>query len=99
MKLKFCQKIYLDGCGFKGSLTVFGYYLSEELRQEGDARADQQDTKNIRKEYGFELTDRIFVRLRDNDLLRTSINNYKTIFALGNTGRRPVLGAGDTGWY
>ncbi|HNP20758.1 MAG TPA: isoleucine--tRNA ligase [Panacibacter sp.] len=62
----------------KGSLTVaLDITLSEELRQEGDARELINRIQNIRKEYGFELTDRIFVQLRDNDLLRTSINNYK----------------------
>ncbi|HXL57207.1 MAG TPA: DUF5915 domain-containing protein, partial [Chitinophagaceae bacterium] len=33
--------------------------------------------QNIRKENGFELTDRIFVKLLENDLLRPSINEFK----------------------
>lgn len=62
----------------KGSLTVaLDITLSEELKQEGDARELINRIQNIRKEYGFELTDRIFVQLHNNDLLRTSINNYK----------------------
>ena len=46
----------------KGSLTVaLDITLTEELKQEGDAREFVNRIQNIRKESGFELTDRIFV--------------------------------------
>ncbi|MCU0337321.1 MAG: DUF5915 domain-containing protein [Sediminibacterium sp.] len=33
--------------------------------------------QNIRKESGFELTDRIFVKLLENERLRPSIDSFK----------------------
>jgi isoleucyl-tRNA synthetase len=62
----------------KGSLTVaLDITISEDLKQEGDARELVNRIQNIRKENGFELTDRIFVELLENDLLKLSINKYK----------------------
>ena len=62
----------------KGSLTVaLDITLTEELKQEGDAREFVNRVQNIRKENGFELTDRIFVELLENDLLKPSVNKFK----------------------
>lgn len=62
----------------KGSLTVaLDITISEELKQEGEARELINRIQNIRKESGFELTDRIFVELLENDLLKQSINKFK----------------------
>jgi isoleucyl-tRNA synthetase len=62
----------------KGSLTVaLDITLTEDLKQEGDARELVNRIQNIRKENGFELTDRIFVELLENDLLKQSINKFK----------------------
>lgn len=62
----------------KASLTVaLDITISEELRQEGEARELVNRVQNIRKESGFELTDRIFVELLENDLLKQSINKFK----------------------
>jgi len=51
--------------------------LTDVLKQEGDAREFVNRIQNIRKENGFELTDRIFVELLENDLLKPSINEFK----------------------
>ena len=62
----------------KGNLTVaLDVTLTNALKQEGDAREFVNRIQNIRKENGFELTDRIFVELLENDLLKQSINKFK----------------------
>jgi isoleucyl-tRNA synthetase len=62
----------------KGTLTVaLDTTLTDALRKEGDAREFVNRIQNIRKENGFELTDRIFVQLLENDLLKPSINQFK----------------------
>ncbi|QEC67754.1 isoleucine--tRNA ligase [Panacibacter ginsenosidivorans] len=62
----------------KGSLTVaLDIIITEDLKQEGEARELVNRIQNIRKENGFELTDRIFVELLENDLLKLSINKFK----------------------
>lgn len=61
----------------KGSLTVaLDITLTEELKQEGDAREFVNRVQNIRKESGFELTDRIFVTVLDATDLKPSIIKY-----------------------
>ncbi len=61
----------------KGGLTVaLDIVLSDELKQEGDAREFVNRIQNIRKENGFELTDRIFVKLLDADGIKQSIIKY-----------------------
>lgn len=61
----------------KGSLTVaLDITLTEELKQEGDAREFVNRVQNIRKESGFELTDRIFVTVLDTTGLKPSIIKY-----------------------
>jgi isoleucyl-tRNA synthetase len=62
----------------KGSLTVaLDITLTDRLLQEGAARELVNRIQNIRKESGFELTDRIMVKLVDNELLTPSIIEYK----------------------
>lgn len=61
----------------KGGLTVaLDIVLSEELKQEGDAREFVNRIQNIRKDNGFDLTDRIFVKLLDADSIKQSIIKY-----------------------
>ena len=62
----------------KGSLTVaLDITISDELKKEGNAREFVNKVQNIRKESNFELTDRIIVRVQENQLLQTSLNQYK----------------------
>ena len=62
----------------KGNLTVaLDIILSDALKMEGDAREFVNRIQNIRKENGFELTDRIFVALLENGFLKSSINEFK----------------------
>ncbi|SJZ37705.1 isoleucine--tRNA ligase [Sediminibacterium ginsengisoli] len=61
----------------KGNLTVaLDITLTEDLLQEGNAREFVNRIQNIRKESGFELTDRIFVNVLENETLRPSIIKY-----------------------
>jgi len=61
----------------KGALTVaLDIVLSEDLKQEGDARELVNRIQNIRKENGFDLTDRIFVKLLESDGCKQSIIKF-----------------------
>ncbi|HLD51758.1 MAG TPA: isoleucine--tRNA ligase [Sediminibacterium sp.] len=61
----------------KGKLTVaLDITLSEDLKQEGAAREFVNRVQNIRKESGFELTDRIFVQLPEGTPLKPSIIKF-----------------------
>ena len=62
----------------KGSLTVaLDIVISDELKQEGDAREFVNRVQNIRKESGFDLTDRIFVNVLDGAAVKTSLIKFK----------------------
>lgn len=62
----------------KGSLTVaLDITITEPLKQEGDAREFVNRIQNIRKESGFELTDRIFVDVLDNTSAKNSLIEFK----------------------
>jgi len=63
----------------KGNLTVaLDITISPELKKEGDAREFINRIQNIRKDKGFELTDRIDVQVSENAGLMDSLNEYKT---------------------
>ena len=62
----------------KGSLTVaLDITISEQLRKEGEAREFVNRIQNLRKDSGFEVTDRININIVENGQLATSINEYK----------------------
>jgi len=61
----------------KGGLTVaLDITLSEELKKEGEARELINRVQNIRKENGFDVTDRIFVQLFGGEPIKQSIIEY-----------------------
>ncbi|MFC4262535.1 isoleucine--tRNA ligase [Ferruginibacter yonginensis] len=63
----------------KGSLTVaLDVTISEELQHEGNAREFVNRIQNIRKDSGFELTDRITVQIEANESIQHSLIEYKT---------------------
>ncbi len=63
----------------KGNLTVaLDISISDQLKKEGDAREFVNRIQNIRKDQGFELTDRIIVEVSENAGLQPSLNEYKT---------------------
>jgi isoleucyl-tRNA synthetase len=62
----------------KGTLTVaLDITITDELRKEGEAREFVNRIQNLRKDSGFEVTDRININIVENDRLVNSINEYK----------------------
>ena len=62
----------------KASLTVaLDITITDELKKEGDAREFVNKIQNIRKDSNFELTDRIIVSVLENEILQSSLNQYK----------------------
>ncbi|MBK7121623.1 MAG: isoleucine--tRNA ligase [Chitinophagaceae bacterium] len=62
----------------KGPLTVaLDIVISVDLKKEGDAREFVNRVQNIRKDSGFNLTDRIDVMLSENGAIQPSIIQYK----------------------
>jgi isoleucyl-tRNA synthetase len=62
----------------KGPLTVaLDITITEALQKEGNAREFVNKVQTIRKDSGFELTDRISVQIAENDGLQASIMEYK----------------------
>ena len=62
----------------KGNLTVaLDITISDELRKEGEAREFINRIQNIRKDNGFELTDRIVINIVENEKIIHSINEFK----------------------
>ncbi|MCA0382331.1 MAG: isoleucine--tRNA ligase [Bacteroidetes bacterium] len=63
----------------KGSLTVaLDITLTDELKQEGDARELVNRIQNIRKESNFELTDRIDVQYAGPENIVDSFDKFKS---------------------
>jgi isoleucyl-tRNA synthetase len=63
----------------KGNLTVaLDVVITEDLKKEGDAREFVNRIQNIRKDQGFDLTDRIKLTVMENTGLQPSLNEYKT---------------------
>ncbi|MDQ6815471.1 MAG: class I tRNA ligase family protein, partial [Bacteroidota bacterium] len=62
----------------KGTLTVaLDITITDELRKEGEAREFINRIQNLRKDSGFEVTDRININIVENARLVNSINDYK----------------------
>lgn len=59
-----------------GNLTVaLDVTLSEELKEEGLARELINRIQNLRKDSGFEVTDKIDVRIKEHKMLATAVRN------------------------
>ena len=62
----------------KGNLTVaLDVTITSELKMEGDAREFINRIQNIRKESGFELNDRIEVKVGTTDGMKNSLARFK----------------------
>jgi isoleucyl-tRNA synthetase len=62
-----------------GSLTVaLDVNITPELKQEGLSRELVNRVQNLRKELGFEVTDRITVTLQEDNLVAPAVLNNKT---------------------
>ena len=61
----------------EGNLTVaLEVELTEELKNEGMARELINRIQNIRKESGFEITDRINVEIAPNDDVKKAVDSF-----------------------
>ncbi|MCO4293498.1 isoleucine--tRNA ligase [Solitalea sp. MAHUQ-68] len=60
-----------------GKLTVaLDVTITDDLKQEGIARELINRIQNLRKDKGFEVTDKINVKLESNDLVDTAVKNF-----------------------
>jgi isoleucyl-tRNA synthetase len=60
-----------------GKLTVaLDVNISEELKDEGIAREFVNRIQNIRKDSGYEVTDKITVEIQNHELITNAINQY-----------------------
>jgi isoleucyl-tRNA synthetase len=63
----------------KGVLTVaLDVTITPELENEGNAREVVNRIQKIRKDNGYDLTDRILVKLSENPILKPSITEFNT---------------------
>ena len=61
-----------------GRLTVaLDINVSEELKQEGIAREFINRIQNLRKDSGFEVTDKILLSIQKHNLINEAINIHK----------------------
>jgi isoleucyl-tRNA synthetase len=66
----------------EGKLTVaLDVNVTEELRQEGIAREFVNRIQNLRKDSGFDVTDKIVLKIQKNDAINQSVINYKEYIA------------------
>ena len=62
-----------------GKLTVaLDVTISDDLREEGIARELINRNQNIRKEKGFEVTDKIVVKIKQDDFISKPVQNNLT---------------------
>jgi len=65
-----------------GKLTVaLDITVSDDLRYEGIAREFVNRIQNIRKENGYDVTDKITVLIEDNDFVREAVNRHASYIA------------------
>ncbi len=61
----------------EGAITVaLDINITEELRQEGIARELVNRIQNIRKESGFDVTDKIEVQIEKHELITDAVNRH-----------------------
>jgi isoleucyl-tRNA synthetase len=76
----------------EGKLTVaLDVNITQELKDEGIAREFVNRIQNIRKDSGFEVTDKIGVEIQDHDLIRGAVNQYRDYIAQQTLARSVTL--------
>jgi isoleucyl-tRNA synthetase len=97
LELEDVEIIPVDIPGWKvansGQITVaLDITLSESLKEEGLARELVNRIQNLRKDSGLDVTDKILVKIQQNDALDTAIqNNLNYICAETLTGDLQVV--------
>ncbi len=65
-----------------GKITVaLDITITDELRQEGIAREFINRIQNIRKESGFEVTDRVDIKIQKHEAINEAVTNFKDYIA------------------
>ncbi|MBO4404754.1 MAG: isoleucine--tRNA ligase, partial [Treponema sp.] len=65
-----------------GTLTVgLDTKITDELKKEGYARDAVRGIQNLRKESGFEITDRINLKVSGNEVLKAAFDMFKDFIA------------------
>ncbi|MDR1714690.1 MAG: isoleucine--tRNA ligase [Prevotella sp.] len=65
-----------------GKLTVaLDVTITDDLRKEGIARELVNRIQNIRKSSGFDITDRINIKISDQEQIRSTVSEYKEYIA------------------
>ncbi|MFH2142426.1 MAG: class I tRNA ligase family protein, partial [Bacteroidota bacterium] len=76
----------------EGKYTVaLDINISEELKQEGIAREFVNRIQNIRKESGFEVTDKIIVEILKHDAINNAIVNFQKHIASQTLAEKIIL--------
>jgi isoleucyl-tRNA synthetase len=76
----------------EGKLTVaLDVNITQELKDEGIAREFVNRIQNIRKDSGFEVTDKIAVEIQDHELIRSAVNQYREYIAVQTLARNVAL--------
>jgi len=66
----------------EGKITVaLDINITNELREEGIAREFVNRIQNIRKDSGFEVTDRVLIKIEKHDAINLAINNFNDYIA------------------
>lgn len=75
-----------------GDLTIaLDILISEELKQEGIAREFINKIQNLRKDSGFEVTDRISVKIEKNEFYNKAVENFKDYISSQTLSRKIIL--------
>ncbi|NBC84290.1 MAG: isoleucine--tRNA ligase [Bacteroidetes bacterium] len=62
----------------EGRLTVaLDIHISDELKQEGIAREFVNRIQNLRKESGFDVTDKITIEIQHHQAIHQAVNNFR----------------------
>jgi len=76
----------------EGKLTVaLDINMNEELRQEGIAREFVNRIQNLRKDSGFDVTDKINIEIQSHVLINDAIGNFKDYIASQTLAKSIVL--------
>jgi isoleucyl-tRNA synthetase len=65
--------------------------MNEELRQEGIAREFVNRIQNLRKDSGFDVTDKILIEIQKHDSINEAIGNFKDYIASQTLAKSIIL--------
>ncbi len=76
----------------EGKITVaLDINITDKLQQEGIAREFVNRIQNIRKDSGFEVTDRVLIKIEKHDAINLAINNFNDYIANQTLAKEIIL--------